>query len=83
MELYRRNKEFSVTFKNTEDAVKFASDRRFTAEANGNICEVTFPIDAVGLFLATLKQYPILAIRENKMTLEKYFMNAYRNGGNR
>lgn len=80
---HAKTKNFTVTFKNAEDAVKFALDTRFTAEANGNICEVTFPIDAVGLFLNTLKQYPILAIRENKITLEKYFMNTYRNGGNK
>ncbi len=76
-----KEKNYTVTFRDAADAVKFAADARFNAVATGNICDITFSVDAIGLFLNTLKQYSILAIRENKITLEKYFMDAYHTGG--
>ncbi len=80
---HAKTKNFTVTFEKAEDAVNFASNTRFDATVNGNVCEVAFPLDAVGFFLNMLKQYSILAIHEKKITLEKYFMEAYSHGGNR
>ncbi len=80
---HAKTKNFTVTFQNIADAERFASDTRFQTVLNDNSCEVTFSVDAIGLFLNMLKQYSILVIRENKITLEKYFMDAYRNGGSR
>ncbi len=76
-----KEKNYTVTFRDAADAARFAADARFQTVATGNICDITFSVDAIGLFLNTLKQYSILTIRENKITLEKYFMDAYRMGG--
>ncbi len=76
-------KDYTVIFKNEADARMFASNMQFDTTVNENVCDITFAVEKVGLFLNTLKQYSILAIRENKITLEKYFMDAYRNGGNK
>lgn len=76
-------KNYTLTFKNEADARSFADNMQFETTANGKVCDVTFAVEKVGLFLNALKQYPILQLKENKITLEKYFMNAYRNGGKR
>ncbi len=80
---HAKTKNFTIIFQNDIDAKKFASDTRFQSMADSNICNVTFSMDAIKLFLNTLKQYSIVAIQENKITLEKYFMEAYGQGGNK
>ncbi len=80
---HTKTKNFTITFQNKADAERFASDKRFQTVMNGTICEVMFPVELIGMFLNALKQYPIVTIQENKVTLEKYFMDAYRKGGNR
>ncbi len=74
---HAKTKNFTVTFKNVADAQSFAVVTSLQTVVSGNLCEVTFPVDAIGLFLDTLKQYSILRVQENKITLEKYFMEAY------
>ncbi len=76
-------KSYTVTFQNEADARLFAENLQFKTVVNGAVCDITFAVEKVGLFLNTLKQYSILGIQENKLTLEKYFMQSYRNGGHR
>ncbi len=76
-------KNFTVTFRNTYDFSEFAENKGFDVTAEGNVCNIVFNAEKIGLFLNMLKKYDIQTIQENKITLEKYFIDAYRNGGNR
>ncbi len=74
-------KSFTVTFRNTFDFIEFAENKGFDVTAEGNVCNIVFNAEKTGQFLNMLKRYDIQTIQENKITLEKYFMDAYRKGG--
>ncbi len=74
-------KNFTVTFRNTYGFIEFAENKGFDVTAEGNVCNIVFNAEKMGQFLNMLKKYDIQTIQENKITLEKYFMVAYRKGG--
>lgn len=77
---HSKTKDYTVTFKNAEEAGRFAGNTGFSPVLNGTVCRVTFPTADVGAFLTVLKGYDIQSIHENKITLEDYFMKAYKKG---
>lgn len=77
---HSKTKDYTIIFKSTDEAIRFADNTRFSPVLDGCVCKVTFPTDDIGEFLAILKGFTIQGIHENKITLEDYFMAAYRKG---
>lgn len=79
---HSKTKEYTITFHSADEAIRFAGNTRFSPVLDGRVCRVVFPTADIGAFLAILKGYTIQGIQENKITLEDYFMNAYKKGTN-
>ena len=72
---HSKTKDYSIIFKNKEDAVKFADSNTFPKEVIENICRVKLPISDIGVLMSILKEYKIKGITEHKISLQDYFMN--------
>lgn len=77
---HSKTKDFTIAFKNREEAVRFADHAKYSPVLDGMVCRSTFPTADIGAFLSMLKEYDIQSIHENKITLEDYFMKAYQKG---
>jgi ABC-2 type transport system ATP-binding protein len=77
---HKKDKEFEIRFKNRTDTEKFAKLHYKFAEVNlnKNRVKVTVNDADINSFLSSVSKYKIEYISEIKFTLEKYFMDYYK-----
>jgi len=77
---HKRDKEFEIRFKQQADAMSFAKLKYNFTEKNFDKNRVKVIVDdaEINEFLTALNKYKLEYIREIKFTLEKYFMQYYK-----
>ncbi len=80
---HRKDKEFEIRFKNKSDAEEFAKlDYNFTEKNfSKNRVRAMVNDNKINEFLTSVNKYKLEYISEIKFTLEKYFMEYYREEG--
>jgi len=81
---HKKDKEFEVRFKEKKDAEKFAASKFDFTEKNFDKSRVRVVVhdERINEFLEAVNKFKLEYISEIKFTLEKYFMNYYKEGEN-
>ena len=77
-----KNKTFRVSFCERSDYENFIFSWRNiqTTNAERKECILEMPVSDIQSFFYALKDYSVASLREDHLTLEQYFMQAYRKG---
>lgn len=77
-----KTKTFHICFTSQEELLRFAENWRFVTNVEKEMlrCDIEMPVEEIDHLFHVLKDYKIASFREEHLSLEQYFMQAYQKG---